>query len=143
MPIPSSGDFYLSNSTSAVKYAGNWNLASVMAANDQYRSGGFGRMRRAAIASSTAPSPRTTTSPAASTGLPEAATADRGAPRDDHERAITIPYLKAATCAEIAELMLPGCTWIYYGDELGMTATGRTGRPPQPMATPIFPTASR
>ena len=28
---------------------------------------------------------------------------------------------KLATCYEIAELMLPGCTWIYYGDEIGMT----------------------
>ena len=26
-----------------------------------------------------------------------------------------------ATCVQIIELMLPGCTWIYYGDELGMT----------------------
>lgn len=29
--------------------------------------------------------------------------------------------LKLATDVEIAELMLPGCTWIYYGDEIGMT----------------------
>ena len=29
--------------------------------------------------------------------------------------------LELATDVEIAELMLPGCTWIYYGDEIGMT----------------------
>lgn len=28
---------------------------------------------------------------------------------------------KYATLVQIAEIMLPGCTWIYYGDELGMT----------------------
>ena len=28
---------------------------------------------------------------------------------------------KYATLVQITELMLPGCTWIYYGDELGMT----------------------
>ncbi|MCR4880134.1 MAG: hypothetical protein K5906_04185 [Bacilli bacterium] len=28
---------------------------------------------------------------------------------------------KFATLVQIAEIMLPGCTWIYYGDELGMT----------------------
>ena len=28
---------------------------------------------------------------------------------------------KLATLVQITELMLPGCTWIYYGDEIGMT----------------------
>lgn len=35
--------------------------------------------------------------------------------------------IKSATCAEIAELMLPGCTWIYYGDELGMSGNFASG----------------
>ena len=30
-------------------------------------------------------------------------------------------YDKLATLVQITELMLPGCTWIYYGDEIGMT----------------------
>ena len=28
---------------------------------------------------------------------------------------------KLATLVQITELMMPGCTWIYYGDEIGMT----------------------
>ena len=28
---------------------------------------------------------------------------------------------KLATLVQLTELMLPGCTWIYYGDEIGMT----------------------
>lgn len=30
-------------------------------------------------------------------------------------------YEKSANCVKISELMLPGLTWIYYGDEIGMT----------------------
>ena len=35
---------------------------------------------------------------------------------------------KLATCVEIIELMLPGCTWIYYGDEIGMTGNFKKGQ---------------
>ena len=30
-------------------------------------------------------------------------------------------YEKSADCVKIAELMMPGLTWVYYGDEIGMT----------------------
>lgn len=30
-------------------------------------------------------------------------------------------FEKSANCVKIAELMFPGLTWIYYGDEIGMT----------------------
>ena len=30
-------------------------------------------------------------------------------------------YEKSADCVKIAELMFPGLTWVYYGDEIGMT----------------------
>lgn len=36
-------------------------------------------------------------------------------------------YNKLADLAKIAELMLPGCTWIYYGDEIGMTGNFPSG----------------
>ncbi len=35
---------------------------------------------------------------------------------------------KKATTAKIAEILLPGCTWVYYGDELGMTGNFPTGK---------------
>jgi glycosidase len=36
-------------------------------------------------------------------------------------------YNKAANLVKIAELMMPGCTFIYYGDELGMTGNFPSG----------------
>jgi len=36
-------------------------------------------------------------------------------------------YEQSANCVKIAQLMLPGCTWIYYGDELGMTGNFPSG----------------
>jgi glycosidase len=34
----------------------------------------------------------------------------------------------AAICTMISELMMPGCTWIYYGDELGLTGNFPNGK---------------
>ena len=35
---------------------------------------------------------------------------------------------KSADCVKIAELMFPGLTWVYYGDELGMTGNFPVGK---------------
>lgn len=35
---------------------------------------------------------------------------------------------KKANAAKIAEILLPGCTWVYYGDELGMTGNFEDGK---------------
>lgn len=37
-------------------------------------------------------------------------------------------YEKSANLVKIAELMLPGLTWIYYGDEIGMTGNFPAGK---------------
>ncbi len=37
-------------------------------------------------------------------------------------------YEKSANCVKIAELMMPGLTWIYYGDEIGMTGNFPSGK---------------
>ena len=37
-------------------------------------------------------------------------------------------YEKSANCVKIAELMFPGLTWVYYGDEIGMTGNFPSGK---------------
>ena len=37
-------------------------------------------------------------------------------------------FEQSANCVKIAELMLPGTTWIYYGDEIGMTGNFPSGK---------------
>ncbi len=37
-------------------------------------------------------------------------------------------FEKSANCVKIAELMFPGLTWIYYGDEIGMTGNFPEGK---------------
>ena len=37
-------------------------------------------------------------------------------------------YEKSANCVKIAELMFPGVTWIFYGDEIGMTGNFPAGK---------------
>ena len=37
-------------------------------------------------------------------------------------------YEKSANCVKIAELMFPGLTWVYYGDEIGMTGNFPDGK---------------
>ena len=115
-----SGD--ITGSTSSFKYEGNWNLKSVLNTNNKYRSGGN----------------------AASDA--NGFSAINGAFTSNHDIARAINRIAGdewslsglenqgevstenyntldglATLTEITELMLPGCTWIYYGDELGMT----------------------
>ena len=40
-------------------------------------------------------------------------------------------FEKSANCVKIAELMFPGLTWIYYGDEIGMTGNFPAGKTAQ------------
>ena len=37
-------------------------------------------------------------------------------------------YRKAADLVKAAEILMPGCTWIYYGDEIGMTGNFPSGK---------------
>ena len=105
-----------------ITYSGGWNLKGVMDTNNKYRSGG--------------------SSPSDSNGYQ----AINGVFTSNHDIARCINRIAGdewvssglekqgevsdtnyadldtlSTLVEITELMLPGCTWIYYGDELGMT----------------------
>ena len=120
-----SADASLKNSTSAISYTGNWNVASIMAANDHYRTG-----------SSSAVSSYSFINGAFTSNHDIARCLNRVVGSGDAsgiqaQGTITSSNypeaLKAATCAEIAELMMPGCTWIYYGDELGMSGNWQNG----------------
>ena len=37
-------------------------------------------------------------------------------------------YEQSANCVKIAEILFPGLTWVYYGDELGMTGNFPSGK---------------
>jgi len=121
-----SSDKGLSNSTSSVKFTGNWNVASIMATNDHYRTG----------SSSLGSDGYSFINGAFTSNHDIARAINRVAGSGDasgvsSQGTITAnnyaTYLKAATCAEIAEIMMPGCSWIYYGDELGMTGNWQNG----------------
>ena len=115
-------DENLTGSKASVKYGDAWNLKAVMRTNNKYRTGGQ--------------------TPSDATGY----SAINGAFTSNHDIARAINRIAGnvwsasgleaqgevtqsnfdeldslATLVEITELMLPGCTWIYYGDELGMT----------------------
>ncbi|MCR5505838.1 MAG: hypothetical protein K6F07_02455 [Bacilli bacterium] len=123
----SDGD--LSGSTNAFKYGDKWSFRGVMSTNNKYRTGG--------------------TAPSNADGY----SAINGAFTSNHDIARCINRIAGnewsdsgleaqgnvttssyesldtmATLVEIVELMLPGCTWIYYGDELGMTGNFPAGK---------------
>ena len=116
-----SGDAQLAGAKK-ISYEGNWNLKGVLTTNNKYRSGG--------------------SAPSDSAGF----SAINGVFTSNHDIARCINRIAGdgwsssglekqgevttsnfssldnlSTLVEITELMLPGCTWIYYGDELGMT----------------------
>lgn len=117
------------NKSKSIKYGDGWNLTGVMNTNNKYRSGG---------------------------ALPNATNgyaAINGAFTSNHDIARTINriagekwdingliaqgevdeltygrLLDYTTLVQINEILLPGITWIYYGDELGMTGNFGSGR---------------
>lgn len=129
-PYSGSSDTSKEGSATSLKYGGYWNLRNVLSANNQYRGG-----------------------KAMSKDGGEAYTAINGAFTSNHDIARCInrvagttfdpnglseqgtvteasyeKHSKLAACVEIAEFMLPGCTWIYYGDEIGMTGNFPAGK---------------
>jgi glycosidase len=122
-----SGDSSLTNGSTSMRYGGTWDLSGVLASDNQYRTGGsqvsasgYSFLNGAFTSNhDIARCLNRVAGTGDASGLQEQGTLT-AANYDD--------YLKSATCAEIVELMLPGCTWIYYGDELGMSGNFASGQ---------------
>ena len=105
-----------------MSYGGAWNLKGVMEVNNQYRTGGSkstttnGYSMIGGAFTSNHDIARAINRIAGSTYDSNGLSAQGEVTASTYE---TLDSL--ATIYEIIELMLPGCTWIYYGDELGMT----------------------
>lgn len=117
----------LSGSTASIKYAGSWDLSSVLACENKYRSGGE------SVSSSTGFSflngaftsnhdIARCLNRVAGSGDPTGIQAQGTIDENNYAS-----YLQSATCVELAEILLPGCSWIYYGDELGMSGNFASG----------------
>ncbi len=116
----------LLGSTSAIKYTGNWNLADVFEANESYRQG----KKVENHASYTFINGGFTSNHDIARMLNRVAGSGAGdlsaqgnVTTGNYDR-----YLKAATLAEIGILTLPGLSWLYYGDELGMSGNFKDGQ---------------
>lgn len=103
-------------------YGGNWNLKSVMDTYNQYRTGGSkptdttGYSMINGAFTSNHDIARAINRIASSEFDSNGISAQGDVTNDNYKMLDSL-----ATLYEITELMLPGCTWIYYGDELGMT----------------------
>lgn len=105
-----------------MSYGGSWNLAGVMDTYNQYRTGGqkssttSGYSMIGGAFTSNHDIARAINRIAGNEYDSNGLAAQGDVTASSYE---TLDSL--ATLYEIIELMLPGCTWIYYGDELGMT----------------------
>ena len=112
----------LQNGGTSVKYGNYWSQAGVFDTNNKYRTGGT---------SATNSSGFKMINGAFTSNHDIARTVNRVAGRKYDLNGLTDQgmvstsnyndYLNYAALVEINEIMLPGLTWIYYGDELGMT----------------------
>ena len=103
-------------------YGGVWSLKGVLNANNQYRTGGSKASNANGFSAidgcftSNHDIARAINRIAGQEWSTSGLEAQGEVTTSNYEDLDTL-----ATLVEITELMLPGCTWIYYGDELGMT----------------------
>ncbi len=120
-PYSASSDTDLSGSSSSIKYGDNWTLRGVLNTNNKYRTSGTGAsssgysMINGAFTSNHDIA-RCINRIAGNTWSLNGLEAQGEVTSSNYETLDTM-----STLVELTELMLPGCTWIYYGDELGMT----------------------
>lgn len=117
------------NVSTSIKYEGYWNLRNVLSVNNQYRGGN--KVEKSSTTGYTAINgaftsnhdiARTINRVAGTATDINGLTAQGQVSASNYSK-----YDQMATTVQIAELMLPGCTWIYYGDELGMTGNFADG----------------
>jgi len=117
-----SADSAATNPGTSLKFGGTWDIRSELETNNSYRKGTQTEMTDngydslGGMFTSNHDIARTINRIHASAGDSNGITAQGEVTSGDYAS-----YDKEATLVQIAELMMPGCTWIYYGDELGMT----------------------
>ncbi len=124
-----SSDSSLEGSSASIKYGGYWNLQAAMSAYNQYRGGSAmnstGAGEYSAITGSFTSNhdiARSMNRVAASSFSGDDIVSQGTVTTSNYESVDEL-----ATCVQIAQLMMPGLTWIYYGDELGMTGNFPSG----------------
>ena len=124
----SSNDKYTASGDSSLAgakqmaYGGNWNLKSVMDVYNQYRTGG--QKSSTANGYSMIGGQFTSNHDIARAINRIAGNTYSSSGLEAQGEVTTTDYKvldSLSTLYEITQLMFPGCTWIYYGDELGMT----------------------
>ncbi len=117
------------NVGASISHGGYWNLRSVMSAYNQYR--GDSAMPKTGAAEYSAIVGSFTSNHDIARSINRiAGTSFNGDGLTAQGNVTTVNYAEMdelATCVQIAQLMLPGLTWIYYGDELGMTGNFPAG----------------
>lgn len=112
----------LTGNTGSIKYGGVWSLKGVLETNNKYRTGGEspndtkGYSAINGAFTSNHDIARCINRIAGTEWSASGLEAQGEVNESNYETLDTLALL-----TEITELMLPGCTWIYYGDELGMT----------------------
>jgi glycosidase len=120
-----SSDKGLSNSTAAVKYGGQWTLKGIYGANESYRQGGSSSTGGYDFIGGSFTSNHDIAR--VINRIAGSGSADGISSQGTLTSKTYATYRPGATVAMITEMMLPGCTWIYYGDELGMTGNFQNG----------------
>ena len=119
---PSQDKDLAGNKSTSMKYGGTWSQKDVFNANNQYRTGGTsasdtnGYSMINGVFTSNHDIARAINRVAGKSYNRDGLTAQGMVDSDSYDS-----YLRFTKLVEINELMLPGLTWIYYGDEIGMT----------------------
>ncbi len=128
-PYTKSSDKDLEGNTKSIKFEGKWNLADVLNTNNKYRTGGSSATAASGYSmidgafTSNHDIARAINRVAGTSFNNSGLTAQGSVSKNDYST-----FENYATLVEISELMLPGITWIYYGDELGMTGNFLDGK---------------
>ena len=119
----------LSGSTNSIKYADNWTFRGVMQTNNKYRTGGQAATDTTGYSAINGAFTSNHDIARAINRIAGDEWSNSGLEAQGNVTSSTYDSLDTmATLVEIVELMLPGCTWIYYGDELGMTGNFPAGK---------------